>query len=459
VLDSFTLRIDADAAIDAQALRAAPATMILKVTSNVRKSSNRHPPSLHLLWLGNTAEAPPPSPGTRFVDRRGCVLIPGMVNAHTHLDLTHVGPREYDPSEGFLGFVRTVLGERLQDEGALHASVLRGVELTHRGGVVAVGDIAGAIAGCPSLAPWRALSESGVGGVSFLEFLAMGGREEEGLSAMHSALSEWEREEAGASCIRLGLQPHATYTASLRAYREAVVAARARSPALPICTHLGENREEHELIETGTGPFRGLLERAGMWNDAVAREFGRGRSPVMHVGDALRGASFLCAHVNDASDEDIALLAECGASVAYCPRGSAYFRNHESFGPHRYRDMLRAGVNVCLGTDSIINLPQGSDDARAGRISTLDEARFLFARDGGDARELLAMCTTRGARALGLHESLFTFELGPNDAPRTIAGVVSVPLGAGDRNDPLQCVLACDTAPELLAPRLEGVRA
>ena len=115
------------------------------------------------------------------------------------------------------------------------------------------------------------------------------------------------------------------------------------------------------------------------------------------------------------------VLAETGTSVAYCPRSSHYFRNHESFGPHRYRDMLAAGINVCLGTDSIVNLPPDESD----RLSTLDETRFLCRRDGTDPLTLLRMATVNGARALDLDPDLFIFRSG---LPHPVAGLIALPL-------------------------------
>ena len=179
-------------------------------------------------------------------------------------------------------------------------------------------------------------------------------------------------------------------------------------------THLGETAIERELIAEATGPHRGFLESLGLWNRAAEAELGRGAGPVSHTEPVLSEAAgrWVVAHMNDARDEDTAALARTGTSVAYCPRASAYFGN-EPAGGHRYREMAASGVNVCLGTDSIINLDTPE------RVSPIDDARLLHGRDGADPVELLRMLTVRGAAALGLDEGLFTFEAG-----RSIAGLV-----------------------------------
>lgn len=384
----------------------------------------------------------------RVAERPGCVLTPGFVNAHAHLDLTHIGPREFDPAQGFTGFIKVVLANRLTEEAAVVDSIARGVSLSLKGGVVAVGDIGGVIAGQPTLVPYRALRQSPIFGVSYLEFFGLGTVEDVNLQALERLCDEWHRDYSSSEdeySVRLGLQPHAPYTASPRLYMRAGEIARERG--LKLCTHLAETPEEREFIKSASGPFRAFLERVGWWPAGVSAgsisdAAGQGLTPVVYFEKHLqRAQSCLLAHVNDASDADIAMLAAGGHSVVYSPRSSSYFRNHEYFGPHQYREMLKAGVNVCLGTDSVINLPSSE------RISTLDEMRLLYCRDAMDARELLAMATVRGARALGLHESRFSFAV-----PSEIAGIVAVPVSSGVKGaDALRGIMESDSRPELLA--------
>jgi cytosine/adenosine deaminase-related metal-dependent hydrolase len=165
----------------------------------------------------------------------------------------------------------------------------------------------------------------------------------------------------------------------------------------------------------------------------------------------------LVAHVNDADDAAIETLAATRTSVAYCPHASTYFGAARHFGPHRYRDMLAAGIPVALGTDSIVNLPQGSanppalethlDDASG--ISILREMRYLFARDMTDPVDLLRMATVNGARALGLTDAAFTFR---PDA--SLAGLLSIELPDRVAGNPprsaAESVLRSPANPEIL---------
>ena len=134
------------------------------------------------------------------------------------------------------------------------------------------------------------------------------------------------------------------------------------------------------------------------------------------------------------------------ASIAYCPRASAYFGADQHFGSHRYRDFIAAGLTVALGTDSVINLPAASVIPDGSGLSILEEMRFLHARDGDDPLALLAMGTIHGARVLGLDESLFTFTRGAE-----IAGLVAIdgPPQRSARSE-LTAILESNENPRLL---------
>ncbi len=317
------------------------------------------------------------------------VITPAFVNAHVHLDLTHLGPLPYASGGGFVGWADRVREGRAHDSETLAASVRDGIERSIRGGVACIGDIAGV----GSLVPARTLAASGLCGVSFVEFFGVGLRQEAAINAMARTLAEGlgTIETEG---VRLSVQPHAPYSAGVRLYR----AARELVPAnMPIATHLAETPEEAEFVRTGGGPSRAFLERMGVWDDSILDEVGRGLSPVAHLRDVLNAGRMLLAHVNIASDEDLERLSSSEASVVLCPRCHAYFWREREFGGHRYREMLERGITVALGTDSIINLPE----SESLRLSPLDEMRLLFTRDGVDARTLLAMATTYGCVAVG----------------------------------------------------------
>ncbi len=375
------------------------------------------------------------------------VIIPGLINAHTHLDLTHIGPIAHDPAEGFVRWVDQVRQQRCTEPQAITASVMLGIESLQSQGVVAVGDIAGAPNGVPSLVPWQTLCKSGLMGVSFLEFFGIGTSEQRSQQQLNELLTDYLHEqdsgEATSRClVQLGLQPHAPNTVSRDLYAWAV----SHPSRLPMATHLAETPEERQFIATGAGPQRELLERLGVWDDRIMEHIGKGLHPVEHLADVLAQRPILVAHVNDAPDEAIDLLARTNTRMVYCPRASAYFGAEQHFGPHRYQEMLDAGVCVTLGTDSIINLP--ANDQGCASLSVLDEARHLYHRDKTDPGRLLAMATINASKALGLDPKLFEINQG-----HTIAGLSLVKVGDDSRPDgqgALQAVLRSHSAPRLI---------
>lgn len=362
------------------------------------------------------------------------VLIPGLVNCHTHLDLTHVGPRDFDPNAEFRIWLDMVLAERRQDAQGIADSVALGVARSESGGVTAIADIAG-IARREAV---EALRNSAMVGVSFLEFFGMGQRQEASIASMRSVVES----SAPHPRIRLGIQPHAPYSAGLRVFK--ATAEISRALGVPVSTHLAESIAEREFITLGTGPMRGLIERLGIWDDSILDEVGHGRTPTQHLSPSLAIAPFLVAHCNDCSDSDIDLLARTGTTLAYCPRSSEYFGHHLRFGPHRFRDMMNAGVRVVLGTDSIINTPPEHED----RLTPLDDARLLRSRDSMDPRTLIRMMTTDAATALGLAPEAFEF---PRGGGGVVSGVACVEVTGTDAMlPPLERVMSARRGAPLL---------
>lgn len=420
------VRLDAAALADATRTLA-PASLLLDV--NPARAAS----PLLVLAADSPAQVDrhPAAATARRVHLPDRLLIPGLVNAHTHLDLTSIGPQPY--AGDFSAWLDMVRRSRPTESADIAAAVAEGARLSLASGVVAVGDIAGAPRGQPTLVPAQALAATGLTGVSFLEFFAIG----KGAGAIERIQRLTDTAPRSIGPVRVGLQPHATGTVGLAGYRWAgEMAAR----GWPVSSHVAETLDERELVARATGPQREFLERLALWDDSLLRNFGRGLSPVLHLREIFERARFLLAHVNDASDADIELLARTHQSVAYCPRASVYFGNHAIIGPHRYRDMLAAGVNVCLGTDSIINQhPEGG-------LSIWREMKLLFQRDHAPARDLLAMATVNGAKALALDADQCLITPG-----RTVLGIASVELPrARSGRDPLEIALDGAGEPDLL---------
>ncbi len=359
-------------------------------------------------------EAVPCPGGAIVIERPSHLILPGLVNAHAHLDLTSIGPIPYEGD--FIEWIEMVMQRRPSGREAIEASVRLGIERSLAGGTAIIGDIAGV----GSTVPVEMLRADGrLLGVSFVEFFGLGSRQQQAIEAMERlcAAHPFDSDER----VQLSLQPHAPYSAGPEVYRAAarLCAARGVAPA----THLAETQAEIEFARRATGPFAEFLRRIGKWDGSIEP---LGAHPIEALWQIFKEpAHWLVAHVNYADNVQMARLALTGSTVAHCPRATAYF-GHE---PHHYQEALANRMPFALGTDSIINLD------RADRISILDEMALLHCRDRLGPNVLLEIATVGGARALGLDHRLVTLDAGP------CAGLIGVEFDPNDPADALVQVL------------------
>ncbi|QDT69126.1 Aminodeoxyfutalosine deaminase [Planctomycetes bacterium MalM25] len=206
--------------------------------------------------------------------------------------------------------------------------------------------------------------------------------------------------------FRLGVSPHAPYTASPQLIRELVTVASTRG--LPVAMHLAESPEELQLLSEGRGPFQEILEERGMWDPWV---IGRGSTPLDYLRMLTRAPKSLVIHGNYLDYTELAMMArQAGAmSLVYCPRSHAHFKHRR----YPLTEALALGVPVCLGTDGKASNPD---------LSMLSEMREAAARHPSVAPEtILRMGTLTGAEALGLTD------VGAL-RPGALADLVSIPL-------------------------------
>jgi cytosine/adenosine deaminase-related metal-dependent hydrolase len=310
------------------------------------------------------------------VELGSALLLPGLVNAHTHLELTGLGqlPRPGTFVDWILDLRARLM--RVTDLAGFQDQGTRaGVGHCLKFGVTTVGDIT-----LNSAITRGTLREAGMTGVSFGEVLGMAGRRGQ-LEGRLAAAIDRTFEGDG---LRVGIEPHAPYSLDLPGYRRCVEEAKRYD--LPLATHLAETADEAAFLADGSGEFARLWRALGDWREDVPR-FGGG--PVRAMASVgLLDRAVVLAHVNYVSDEELALLADSRASVVYCPRTHAYFGHP----PHRFAEMLEMGINVALGTDSAASAPD---------LNLLEEARQVHRlRPELPVSLLFELITTRGARAL-----------------------------------------------------------
>jgi len=303
-------------------------------------------------------------------------ILPGLVNAHTHLSLSDTGGK-LRPTKNFAGWIARLAARRiLRTEAATLRAVADGARQVHEAGTAAAADLT------PDGRFSDLLGHGGVRWTVFGEVLRFGSAGDEQLVRTTAEMEALAR----LGGVRVGLSPHAPYTVSPELYTATRRAADARG--WPVSTHLHETLDEIAFTERGEGTLHAWLATLGFlprdWRPA-------GRRPIPMLAEAgFFAGPVLVAHGNYLDDADIAVLARSGSSVVFCPRSHAFFKHTD----HPWRRLMAAGVNVCLGTDSLASSPS---------LSVLDEARHVYANEpGANPRVLLAMATLSGARALGL---------------------------------------------------------
>jgi cytosine/adenosine deaminase-related metal-dependent hydrolase len=190
----------------------------------------------------------------------------------------------------------------------------------------------------------------------------------------------------------MALSPHAPYSTPARLLR--LTAAAARQRKLPVATHVAESETEFEMFRQARGEMFDWLKR----NERDMNDCG-GVSPVQHLArQRALGPHLLAVHVNHLARGDAALLAKQDVSVAHCPRSHEYFKHHE----FPFRALTKAGVNVCLGTDSLATVRKHPPHQL--ELSLFHEMRtFASAQPHVSPATILQLVTLHGARALGLH--------------------------------------------------------
>ncbi len=316
------------------------------------------------------------------IDLGEVILLPGLVNAHCHLDYTDMAGQILPP-KSFVDWVQTIVALKAGwDYSDFAQSWLNGAKMLLRTGTTTVGDIEAV----PDLLP-EVWDTTPLRVVSFLEMLDVKGRRPpvEIVRAARKKLMAMPAHRGG-----VGLSPHAPYTTSPGLL--AACARTAHRKKWVVTMHLSESAEEFEMFMYARGAMFDWLKKSGR----PMSDCGHG-SPVQRVEVAgLLARNFLAVHVNYLWQDDAQRLGRQQVSVVHCPRSHAYFQ-HQRF-PRR--ELVEAGVNICLGTDSLATMKKVR--GRPVELNMFAEMRALAATTSDLSPEaILPMATTHAARALG----------------------------------------------------------
>ena len=342
---------------------------------------------------------------TAVSDLSHVAVMPGLVNAHTHLELSYLRG-DIAPADGFMSWVRQVLAARSSRDARdaeIHLGIDRAIEESIACGTAVVGDISN------TLAAGSPLARSQLAGVLFYELIGFGADPQVVIDQARRALATVPRSDR----LHLSFAAHAPYSVSPALFTTIRRAAgqqysRVRS------VHLAESPEEVEFIRTGTGPWRSVLHELGAWNPDWTAP---GVSPVQYLDDiGFLDEDVLVVHGVQTTNEDLQRLARRKVTLVTCPRSNL----RTGVGPPPLRRFYASGVRVAIGTDSLASAPDLNLFAELKAIRELTP--------GVPAATLLASATRIGAEALGLGHDYGTIE--PGRRARLIA--VKVPASTTD---------------------------
>jgi cytosine/adenosine deaminase-related metal-dependent hydrolase len=310
------------------------------------------------------------------------VLVPGLVNAHCHLELSALADA-VPGGGGFIAWAQRFLKTNAETPRERRRAAAREAAVAAvRLGTAAIGDVGNTLDAAPALGGAR------LHGVLFHELV--GSREAMTGDALADAArerAELESEAGWPADLGYVRAPHAPYSVGPELARRIFAAARAEDRATSI--HLAEDEEELKLLRDGTGAWPAMLEAMGI--DAATRA--PGKTPVAYLaslGAFDGGPPPLLVHMVHAVDEDRRLARQAGATVVLCPRSNLHIGGLLADVPA----LLADGVALALGTDSLASTPDlslwGEMATLAGHFPSVPAARWLEA------------ATLGGARAIGL---------------------------------------------------------
>lgn len=335
--------------------------------------------------------------GATYEDFGEAVIMPGLVNCHSHLEITamrgYLDHYDNDFSSWLVGLTKAREEKLTQSE--IKISAIWGALEGAKAGVTCFGDIARS-----GVAALGALQKTGLRGVLFqeTEFSPDNKTAKHDFDELREKFSELKADKN--DLVEVGISPHSPYTVSSELLKR--IADYAVQNDIKISIHAAESADEHDLLKEGKGFFAKIYKDYDVnWDHPKC-------SSIQYLSNiGVLDASPLIAHCVTVSEKDIDTIKKSKSSIAHCPKSNAKFGH----GVAPFESFLDSGIPVGFGSDSM---------ASNNSCDIFEESRFaaLFARTREDrnrfihAKEIVETATLGGAKALGLERKIGTFEVG-----------------------------------------------
>jgi cytosine/adenosine deaminase-related metal-dependent hydrolase len=338
----------------------------------------------------------------RVIDFGAAAILPGLVNTHSHLELTVMrGFLEREENDFFAWLRKLTVARMAMTTEDLFVSATCGAMEAARAGVTCVGD-----ASSSSTQAMKALREVGLRGIVYQETFGPDPKvAAEQVAKLRDQVGKMREMES--DLLRGGVSPHAPYTVS--ATQLELIARLALDENVPVMMHAAESLAEELLMREGLGPFaEGLRERGLDWHPP-------GISTIEYLDrHGILQTKPLLAHCINVDGKDLELIKQTGAGIAHCPKSNAKLGH----GRAPFLEFVAQGLNVGLGSDSVAsnNTCDILEEARfAALVARLDRGSDPLVSEGAvflsesetrrapaTAEQALFAATLGGARALGL---------------------------------------------------------
>ena len=362
------------------------------------------------------------TPNAHAHDLGNVAILPGLINAHTHLEFSALATPLGEPGMPLPEWIGQVVAWRrsVANDTATPASptnaVQQGLYESLRHGVTALGEI------CTTNWEEPAFPESPACCTLFREQIGLSpGRCRDSLNSAKQWLAKFAKrcsQQSQAQTIGQrypGLSPHAPYTVDIH-FLESLCDLAGKSDS-PVAMHLAESPEELDFLTTGKGAFAKMLERLGACEPGSPHPE---RSPYDYLLRLVKTPRLLVIHGNYLNHRELNLIAQHRdhASIIYCPRTHAFFQ-HTSY---PWASVLERGIPLALGTDSRASNPD---------LNLLAEMRFLLGQTSSPSpQQVLQIGTSNGAQALGRHHEMGVLQ------PGMLANLIVVRLPDRPARDP-----------------------
>ena len=362
-------------------------------------------------------------PNERVIDLGERLIMPGLVNLHAHLELSWLKDVIGEKSD-FIEWVMELVELRKKEAPQVAAvSAADGLREAIRTGTTCIADTISRETSLPYLL------KSGIRAMVYLEVLGM---EENRADDILGAL-QGRMDALGAlpDRIRAGISPHAPYSVSAKLFK--LLSQYTSTNTLRLSIHISETKAESLYLQRKPSPMDEYMKRFG-WD---ALKPNRGRTAVSFINKYKMLNNCIAVHSVHVDSRDISLLKSAGASVAHCPRSNHYL----NAGIAPVGDMIDAGVNVGIGTDSLAsNLD----------MNMWNEMRFTYLVNRLPARQIFEMATINGAKAMGLERITGSLEAGKD------ADIIAIDTPASALKNPYQRLLLNTREDDIALTMVQG---